>query len=359
MEKDTTSAGIFKSVYGRLPDGREVHSYILRNEAGMEVEAITLGGIITRCMAADREGHFQDVVLGFDRLEEYLGPHPFFGALVGRYANRIAGGHFQLDGQTFQLATNNGKNHLHGGDKGFDKALWKAEQQLDNKTPSLILTHRSPDGDEGYPGTLDVKVTYTLTPENALDIRYEATTDQPTIVNLTQHSYFNLSGTLSKSILDHELVLEADAFLPVDEGLIPTGEIRPVSGTPFDFRQPKAMGRDIGAAHPQLERGGGYDHCWVLNKPDAGFRKIAEAYHPGSGRVLQVYSSAPGVQLYTGNFLEAEIPGKGGVKYQRRSGFCLETQHYPDSPNKPEFPSVRLDPGETYESRTRFTFKTR
>ena len=359
MEKDKGHSTITKSPYGSLPDGREVHRYTFKNGSGTQLEVITLGGIITHWSAPDRTGLVEDIVLGFDGLEGYLGPHPFFGTLVGRYANRIAQGRFELDGKTYRLETNNGPNHLHGGSEGFDKALWEAEILKGAEGPYLLLRHQSPDGDQGYPGKLDIRVTYTLTPENALDIIYEATTDKPTIVNLTQHTYFNLSGALSETVLDHEMQILAESFLPVNEDLIPTGEQVPVDGTPFDFRQPKGIGEEIGSEHPQLQIGGGYDHCWVLNGPSEGFRKIAEAYHPGSGRVLTVHSDEPGVQFYTGNFLEGRIPGKAGLSYQPHSGFCLETQHFPDSPNQSSFPSVRLDPGEVYRSRTRFRLSTR
>ncbi|WP_041327548.1 aldose epimerase family protein [Robiginitalea biformata] len=344
--------------FGQLKDGREVTRYTMRNHAGMELRFINYGGIITYWSAPDAEGNLEDVVLGFDSLEPYLEGHPFFGALVGRYGNRIAGGEFTLDGETYSLAKNNGDNHLHGGVKGFDKVLWEVRLPDGPESNTAVLTYTSPDGEEGYPGNLDVAITYTLTEAGELDIQYEARTDAPTIVNLTQHVYFNLSADFSQSIGDHVLTLQADAFLPVDDGLIPTGEIRPVSGTPFDFTAPKPIGEDIDAANEQIAMGGGYDHCWVLNDPDAGFRQFATVVHPPTGRKLEVATDEPGVQFYTGNFLDGSLPAKGGGTYGKRSGFCLETQHYPDSPNQEAFPSVRLDPGQTYRSHTRFRLST-
>jgi aldose 1-epimerase len=278
---------------------------------------------------------------------------------VGRYANRIAKGTFALDGDTYRLTTNDGQNHLHGGNKGFDKVLWKATPKVTETGAVLELTYASPDGEEGYPGNLAVKVTYTLTPENALDIQYEASTDKPTIVNLTQHSYFNLSGDFSQSIEDHELVLYADDYLPVDHGLIPTGEMATVEGTPFDFKQPKPIGKDIDLDNEQLKLGKGYDHCWVLNEREGGFGRIGYVHHPESGRLLEVYSDEPGVQIYSGNFMDGAFPDKKGGFFGKRAGLCLETQHFPDSPNQPSFPSVRLNPGETYTSRTMFKFSVK
>ncbi|MBC2839533.1 galactose mutarotase [Robiginitalea sp. SC105] len=358
IEQAPDTMAIGQQSFGTLPDGREVTRYSLRNTSGMEIGVINLGGIITDWTAPDASGNYEDIVLGFDNLEPYLDGNPYFGALIGRYGNRIAGGSFSLDGQAYTLAKNNGENHLHGGVKGFDKVLWQAEPRQSDAGNTLELTYRSPDGEEGYPGNLDVKVTYTLSEAGELDILYEAKTDKPTVVNLTQHSYFNLSGDFSRPITDHMLTLQADAYLPVDAGLIPTGEIRPVAGTPFDFTQPKTIGAEIDADNPQISLGGGYDHCWILNGPDAGFRKVATVTHPPSGRRLEVFTDEPGVQFYTGNFLDGTLPAKGGGTYARRSGFCLETQHYPDSPNQEAFPSVRLDPGETYSSHTKFKLTT-
>jgi aldose 1-epimerase len=304
-----------------------------------------------------------DVVLGFDTLDEYLDHSPFFGCLVGRYGNRIAGGAFTLDGETYTLATNDGPNHLHGGVEGFDKKLWAASARESEYGPSLRLTYTSPDGEEGYPGTLHVTVVYTLMDEGpnadgALRIDYMATTDKPTVVNLTNHSYFNLSAGEAKTILDHELMLNADHFTPVDETLIPTGEIRPVAGTPMDFREMTRVGARIDADDAQLELGGGYDHNWVLNGEPGTLRLAARVVDPATGREMAVHTTEPGVQLYTGNMMPETLPGKGDRTYVRRGGLCLETQHYPDAPNHPDFPATQLDPGETYRSTTIFAFST-
>ncbi|WP_326407836.1 aldose epimerase family protein [Flagellimonas halotolerans] len=350
---------IEETIFGEMPDGTKVKKFTLKNEAGMEVDVITYGGIITRWTAPDKQGNYEDIVLGFDRLEQYLDGSPYFGALIGRYGNRIAKGKFSLDGETYTLATNDGNNHLHGGEKGFDKVIWNAIPKNTGAGATLELTYTSEDGEEGYPGKLDVKVTYTLTNENELDIQYEAVTDKPTVVNLTQHSYFNLSGQLSKPVLDHEIYLNADTYLPVDGGLIPTGEFREVAGTPFDFKEPKSIGEEIEADNEQLDLGGGYDHCWVLNEGEEDFGLAASAYHPNTGRLLEVYTNEPGIQFYSGNFLDGTLPAKDGGAYGKRSGFCLETQHYPDSPNQANFPSVRLNPGETYSTRTMFRLSTK
>lgn len=349
---------ITSQAYGQLEDGRTVDQYQLKNANGMAVEVITYGGIITSWTAPDKTGAYENVVLGYDSLSQYLANNPYFGAIIGRYGNRIAKGQFVLEGTTYELATNDGPNHLHGGLKGFDKVLWSADTATTAEGASLILRYESADMEEGYPGNLSVQVTYTLTPDDALQVDYEATTDKATIVNLTQHSYFNLSGDFSQTILDHELMIAADQYLPVDATLIPTGELAPVEGTPFDFREAKAIGRDIGADHPQLELGKGYDHCWVLNE-QGSMRRVASAYHPGTGRQLEVFTDEPGIQFYSGNFLDGTLPMPGGGTYGHRTGFCLETQHYPDSPNQKDFPSVVLRPGETYETRTTFKFSTK
>lgn len=362
METVKTEQGndpIQKTIFGEMPDGTKVEKYTLKNTKGMEIDVITYGGIITRWTAPDKEGNYEDIVLGFDDLQQYLDSNPYFGALIGRYGNRIAKGKFTLDGETYTLVTNDGENHLHGGEKGFDKVVWQAKAESTEEGASLELTYTSADGEEGYPGKLEVKVTYILTEDNELDVRYEATTDKPTIVNLTQHSYFNLSGDFTQSVLDHELFLDADAYLPVDSGLIPTGEFRDVSGTPFDFKQPKLMGKEINAEDEQLKLGKGYDHCWVLNQEDGNYGLAASAYHPKTGRLLEVYTDEPGIQFYSGNFLDGTLPAQKGGTYGQRAGFCLETQHYPDSPNQENFPSVRLDPGETYSSRTLFKLSTK
>lgn len=346
-----------KTAFGTMPDGRAVEKYTLRNRHGMQVEVVTYGGIITRWTAPDKAGNYTNVVLGYDSLAQYVKATPHFGALIGRYGNRIAKGKFTLDGQAYQLETNDGPNTLHGGAKGFDKVIWAAsEQPVDNGT-ALRLTYVSQDGEGGYPGTLTSTVVYHLTDDNALEVSYEATTDKKTVVNLTQHSYFNLSGDFSKNILGHELTIDADKFLPVDAILIPTGELRPVGKTPFDFRQAKTIGKDIEQKDDQLAKGKGYDHCWVLN--GKGFRKVATAYHAGTGRLLEVSTDEPGMQFYSGNFLDGTLPMPGGGTYGHRTGFCLETQHYPDSPNQASFPSTTLAPGGKYSTKTSFRFSTK
>jgi len=356
--KSTPSVSIGKSAFGTTPDGESVDLYTLRNDQGMEVTIMTYGGIITSLKTPDKAGVSKDVVLGFPTLAQYLESSPYFGALIGRYGNRIANGKFTLDGKTYALAKNDGPNHLHGGNKGFDKVVWNASERPGQNSATLVLARLSADGEEGYPGNLHVKVTYTLNQDNSLDIRYEARTDQKTVINLTNHSYFNLSGDFSSTILDHVLQIPADSYLPVDAGLIPTGEIQPVTGTPFDFREPKKIGEDINAVNEQLKRGMGFDHCWVLNKQDGEMALAARVYEPGSGRVLEVYTTEPGIQFYTGNFLDGTLTAKNGGTYARRSGFCLETEHFPDSPNQKEFPSVVLNPGDQYVSRTTFKFST-
>lgn len=342
--------------YGYLPDGSEVTLVTLKNASGIEVDVISYGGIITRLVTPDAEGRFGDIVLGLDSLEAYVDSNPYFGALIGRYGNRIAGGRFTLDGTSWQLDTNDGDNHLHGGLQGFDKKNWTMTPFVTRRSAGVVLELESPDGDQGYPGTLQTRVVYELSNDDALDFHFRATTDQPTIVNLTQHSYFNLDG--EGDILDHRLVIPADRFTPVDTGLIPTGELRSVAGTPFDFREPKAIGRDIGADNEQLERGRGYDHNFVL-KDEAGDELIlaARVTGPDSGRVLEVWTEEPGVQFYSGNFLDGSLAGKG-TTHGHRSGFCLEPQHFPDSPNQPDFPSTVLRPGETYDTRIIYRFTT-
>ncbi len=342
-------------VFGTLPTGEEVPIYTLRNANGVEARITSYGATLVSLRVPDRDGNLADVIFGFDSLEGYLGDPPYFGAIVGRYGNRIALGKFTLDGQEYTLATNNGANSLHGGNRGFDKVLWNGEMEGDR----LILTYTSPDGEEGYPGTLTATVTYSLTEDNALQIDYEATTDKPTVVNLTNHAYFNLRDAGASPILDHQMMINADAFTPVDEGLIPTGEIRPVDGTPFDFREPTAIGARIDADNEQIRFGGGYDHNFVLNRTSEGLALAARVYNSTTGREMEVLTTEPGVQFYTGNFLDGTITGKGGVTYQRRSGFCLETQHFPDSPNKPEFPTTVLRPGETYRTTTLYRFSAR
>ena len=350
---------INKEFFGKTTDGAIVDQYTLKNSNGMEVSIISYGGIITSWKAKDRDGNYRDIVLGFNNISDYETISPYFGALIGRYGNRINEGKFTLDGVEYNLAVNNGENHLHGGLKGFDKVIWDVEERVNDKSVSLILRYTSSDMEEGYPGNLDVKVTYTLTKDDELRVRYEAETDKKTIINLTQHSYFNLSAGLSRDILSHEITINSDSYLPVYQTLIPTGELRDVGGTPFDFRESKRIGDDINNEDKQLNYGNGYDHCWVLNKQDKGIRLVATAYDPVSGRLLEVSSDQPGIQFYSGNFLDGNLESKDGAKYEFRSGFCLETQHYPDSPNQESFPTVILNPGEKYDTKTIFKFSTR
>lgn len=335
--------------------GTPIEQFTLTNRNGVELKAITYGGIITSLKTPDRAGTLGDIVLGFDSIDGYLGDHPFFGAIIGRYGNRIAKGRFTIDGTTYKLATNNGPNHLHGGIKGFDKVIWKGEPLPAMPGQSgVAFSHASPDGDEGYPGTLTVTVTYTLNNNNELIVDYLARTDKATHVNLTQHSYFNLAG--DGDILGHELTIDADRYTPVDATLIPTGEIAPVEGTPFDFRTSTAIGARINDPHPQIKNGSGYDHNWVLNPTKTDLWRAARVVEPKSGRTLEVATSEPGMQFYAGNFLDGKLIGKGGKSYAQRSGFCLETQHYPDTPNQKDFPTTLLQPGAEYKTRTVFVF---
>ena len=350
------SPNLSSADYGTTPEGENVRIHTLTNTAGIEVRVITYGGIIVSLRTPDRDGNFDDIVLGFDSLEGYLSKHPFFGTLVGRYANRISKGRFTLDGVEYKLARNNGENHLHGGIKGFDKVVWRDRPLEVDDGVGIVLEYTSVDGEEGYPGTLDVQVIYTLNEDNELICDYRATTDRATPINLTQHSYFNLAGQGTGNVLRHLLELNAAAFTPIDAELIPTGEIRPVEGTPFDFRTETPIGARINSPEEQVQLGGGYDHNFVLNQTGEGPSLAARVREPMSGRVMEVHTTEPGVQLYTGNFLDGTLTGKGGRVYQHRFGFCLETQHFPDSPNRPEFPSTILKPGETYESRTVFRF---
>ncbi len=342
----TLSAGINVAPFGNLPDGAPTHIYSLRNASGIEARVCTYGGILVSLQAPDSHGKMADVVLGHDHLEGYLHSSPYFGALVGRCANRIAKGRFTLEGKTFTLAINNGPNSLHGGLKGFDKVIWQPEVTRLATGPALELNYFSKDGEEGYPGNLTVKAVYSLDESNSLRVDITATTDHTTIVNLTQHSYFNLAG--QGDVLGHKVQIEADRFTPVDATLIPTGELRPVNGTPFDFRQPTAIGARIDQDDTQLKLGHGYDHNFVVNLPAGSLGRIARVTEPSSGRVLEIFSDWPGVQFYTANHLDGTIHGKGGQVYQRRSAFCLEPQHFPDSANHPNFPSAVLKPGQTY-----------
>lgn len=335
-------------VYGRLPDGRTARLLTL-SAGGVEVDATNYGGIITSVRVPDRAGNVGDIVLGLDSLDDYLRPHPYFGAIVGRYANRIAGGRFSLDGVEYRLARNDGANSLHGGIIGFDKVLWEAKATEDQ----LVLSYLSRDGEEGYPGNLRAKVTYILSKKGELRLIYEAETDAPTVLNLTNHSYFNLA--CKGDVLGHELTLDAESFTPAGAGLIPTGEISSVAGTPMDFRRPTRIGAHIDSKYDQLTLGGGYDCNWVVDGEAGRMRKAAIVRDPSSGRCIEVRTTQPGIQFYTGNFLDGTLRGKGRV-YARRSGLCLETQHYPDSPNKPSFPSTMLQPGEWCREETVFRF---
>jgi aldose 1-epimerase len=340
--------------FGTAPDGQGVDLITLTNAKGVELRAMTYGAIIVSLKVPDRAGVLGDVVLGYDSLAGYVKSSPYFGAVVGRYGNRIAKGKFTLDGAAYALAVNNGPNALHGGLKGFDKVVWHADTVRNADGVGIRFHYVSKDGEEGYPGTLSATVTYTLTDAGEVHIAYEATTDKATPVNLTQHSYFNLAG--SGDILSHVLTLNADRFTPVDSTLIPTGQLAPVAGTPFDFTTPHAIGERIDADHQQIRFGGGYDHNFVLMRADTGLALAAVLIDPASGRRLEVRTTEPGVQFYSGNFLDGTLTGKHGVVYQRRNGLCLETQHYPDSPNHPDFPSTILRPGETYGSRTVWRF---
>ncbi len=346
-------------VFGRGPGGTQVEIFTLTNKNGMEVMITNYGGIVVSLKVPDRNGRLDDVVLGYDSIDDYTKNNPYFGCIVGRYGNRIGGGKFTLQGKEYKLATNNGPNHLHGGEQGFDKVTWKATPKETFEGPALALHYISPDGEEGYPGRLDCTVVYTVTHENELRIEYVAATDQDTIVNLTHHSYFNLAGAGSGDILDHVVTIYADHFTPVDEGLIPTGEIHPVRGTPFDFTQPIKIGARINQSNQQLKYGQGYDHNWVLRNQGGSLSPAAKVVEETTGRVMEVYTTEPGMQFYTGNFLDGSHIGKGGKPYKRRYGFCMETQHYPDSPNRPNFPSVVLKAGERYETRTVYKFSAR
>lgn len=342
--------------FGMLPDGQTVTAYTLVNKNGISLTVINYGAIITSISTPDKQGVSEDIVLGYDSLNGYLDSRtPYFGAVVGRYGNRIAKGKFSLDGKEYTLAQNNNGQHLHGGLKGFDKVFWNVED-LGNNT--LKLTYLSKDGEEGYPGNLSIAITYALTDDNELKIAYEATVDQKTVVNLTQHSYFNLAGNTKRDILEHELTLYADKFVPVTDVLIPTGKLQDVAGTPFDFRASTAIGARVNDSHPQIKIGGGYDHCWVLSSQDS-LKHAATVYEPTSGRVLDVFTTEPGIQFYCGNFLDGALTGKFNTVYAHRYGLALETQHFPDSPNQKDFPTTELNPGEVYKTYTTFKFSVR
>jgi aldose 1-epimerase len=344
--------------YGKMPDGAEVYLYTLTNANGMQARIITYGGTVVSLTAPDRNGTYADVVLGMDDLAGYMKATAYFGAIIGRYGNRIGHAQFSLDGNAYKLPANDGPSTLHGGPAGFDKRVWSAMRVEDHGVQSVLLSYVSKDGEAGFPGTLTAHVRYTLTAKNELKIDYTATTDKPTVVNLTNHSYFNLAGQGEGDILAHEVMIDADRFTPVDATLIPTGELRPVAGTAFDFTKPTAVGARIEAKDEQIKFGKGYDHNWVLNKGAGGLTKAAEVHEPKSGRVMEVWTTEPAVQFYTGNFLDGTLKGKGKT-YVRRGALCLETQHYPDSPNKPSFPTTELKPGDTYRTTTVYGFSAR
>lgn len=350
---------ISKESYGKTPEGQTVDLYTLTNSHGMQTKITNYGGIVVSLTAPDRNGKFDDVVLGFGSLDAYLKGHPYFGAIVGRYANRIAKGHFKLNGVDYKLAVNNGENHLHGGIRGFDKVIWDATTVQTKDLVGISLSYVSKDGEEGYPGSLAVRVIYTLTSNNELKIDYSATTNKDTVVNLTHHSYFNLAGEGVGDILNHQLQINASRFTPTDAGSIPTGELRLVRGTPFDFNMSTAIGARINQTDQQLQFGNGYDHNWVLDGHAGELRQAATVFEPTTGRTMQVWTTEPGIQFYTGNFLDGTLTGPRGQAYQRRSGFCLETQHYPDSPNEPGFPTTVLKRGARFRSTTVYRFGVR
>ena len=345
----------------QVRDFDSIKLYTLENESGMTVRVTNYGAIITSIIVPDRNGKRADVALGYDRVEDYINAvdKPYFGAVVGRYGNRIAKGEFTLDGETYSLLQNNGENHLHGGAIGFDKVVWAVDEYVEGK--SLTLSYLAKDKEEGYPGNLELIIVYTLADDNSLVVDYHATTDKATPINVTQHTYFNLKGEGQGTILDHKLMLNAKTFTPVDESLIPTGEMPAVAGTPFDFTTAKAIGHDIDQQNEQLVFGLSYDHNWILNKDgkEGELSLAAQVHEPSSGRVMEIYTTEPGIQFYCGNFLDGRLKGKSGKPYVHRGGFCLETQHFPDSPNQPNFPSTILKPGETYESKTVFKFSAK
>ncbi len=348
---------IEKEQFGKTKLGETVDIYTLTNADGCEAKITNYGGILVSLRVPDQAGKLGDVVLGYETLNEYIKNNPYFGALIGRYGNRIAKGKFTLNDKVYTLAANNNENHLHGGIVGFDKVVWNAKEIREDEAVGLELTYLSKDGEEGYPGNLSVTVRYLWTNDNEFKIDYAATTDQETVVNLTHHSYFNLAG--KGDILGHELMIDADRFTPVDAGLIPTGELRSVKGTPMDFTKPTAIGARIEKDDEQLKFGLGYDHNWVLKDYDGSMRMVASVHEPTTGRVMEIHTTEPGLQFYSGNFLDGSITGKGGTVYNLRTGFCLETQHFPDSPNKPDFPSTALKPGDKYTSTTIYKFSTK
>ncbi|MBP8257959.1 MAG: galactose mutarotase [Opitutaceae bacterium] len=354
------ASSVTMNSFGKLDDGRESTLYTLVNANGVRADITNYGGIIVRLLVPDRTGHLDDVVLGYNSVRDYVRSSPYFGAIVGRYGNRIAGGKFTVDGKTYSLVTNNNPGglpcHLHGGKRGFDKVLWQAEPLLTNNTPGLRLHYLSRDGEEGYPGNLDVTVHYWLENDNSLKIEYSATTDKATPINLTQHSYFNLKGDGRGDILDHLLTLYASRFTPVNVGQIPTGALEPVAGTPMDFTTPHVIGERINAKHAQLLSGSGYDLNWVIDGKPGEMKRAAKVFEPRSGRVMEVWTEEPSVQFYSGNHLNSSYVGKSGAPYVTRGGLCLETQHAPDSPNQPNFPSTILRPGSRYQTTTIYKF---
>ncbi|MFP6873102.1 MAG: aldose epimerase family protein [Verrucomicrobiales bacterium] len=350
---------VSKAPFGKTSDGKPVDIYTLTNPGGMKAKITNYGGIVTQLHVPDRNGQPGDVVLGYDKLSSYIKASPYFGCIAGRYANRIAKGRFTIEGTEYQLAVNNGENHLHGGNVGLDKRVWSARKVRGIGRSGIELSYLSPDGEEGYPGNLDCKVTYWLSVQNELEIQYEATTDKATHINLTHHSYFNLAGAGSGDILSHEVELFADKFVPTDAGNIPLGELGSVKGTPFDFLTPHSIGERIGQKDQQLSVGKGYDHNWVINSTGKGLELAARVTEVKSGRVMEVLTDQPGIQFYTGNFLDGSNVGKGGKTYQHRNAFCLETQKYPDSPNNPSYPSSLLEPGKTYKHMCVYRFSTK
>ncbi|QJW90346.1 galactose mutarotase [Spirosoma taeanense] len=351
-------AGIEKEVFGQMPDGRDAHLFTLRNAAGMEVKLTNYGGYIVSCSVPDKAGKQENVTLGVPTFADYLKGTPSFGPIIGRFGNRIAGGKFLLDGKEYTLAANSNGNHIHGGRVGFDKKLWDATP-VNGPEPALKLHYTSPDGEEGYPGTLSVDVVYTLQKDNALRIDYKATTDKPTVLNLTNHAYFNLSG-MKRDVLNNVVMIKADKFLPTSKAQIPTGEIRPVAGTVFDFRTPTEVGKRINdTTETQIRYGSGYDHCWVFTDQSKKLKLGATVYEPESGRFMEMFTTEPAVQLYTANHLNGKLQGKEGVLFTRRFGLCLETEHFPDSPNHPNFPTTTLRPGEAYQSTTVYKFSVK
>jgi aldose 1-epimerase len=356
------SSPITVNPFGQLKNGTQAHLYTLQNSSGFRADITDFGGAVVNLLVPDKNGTLVDVSLGFDNVADYQSRSPYFGAAIGRYGNRIGAKGFTLDGKAYTPPLNSGPPEarctLHGGTVGFDKVIWRARPTTLDGDPALVLEYTSPDGDQGFPGTLSVSVTYRVTADNALRIDYRATTDKPTVANLTNHTYFNLTGAGAGTILDHVLTINGSRITPVDPHLIPTGEFMPVAGTPFNFTAPHVIGERIGADHEQIKFGGGYDHNWVLDHPAGELALVATLHDPQSGRNMEVLTTEPGMQFYTGNFLNG-LKGKNGHSYPKRSGLCLETQHYPDSPNRPEFPSTTLRPGETYESTTIYRFSHR